>query len=402
MAKRRLLTRPVLLEVSGARRWSMLAVGTFAQASAAAVYHGPAFLIPALTRQGLTLAEAGFVVAAPLAGVMVSLIAWGFIVDRKGERFGLLVGLTGAALAMGTATAVNGTVLLAGTLFIAGGCAAVASSASGRMVVGWFPVERRGLAMGIRQTSSPLGVALSAVIIAPVSVSSGINIALWMPTAAVGMAVILCIFVVIDPPRPIQVAGARSPYRRDRFLPRVHLASILLVVPQYAVWTFSVSWLVDDLRWSAALAGAVVALTQVLGATGRVAVGWISDLVGSRMRPLQWVAWAASGSMLLLGLTAGIPRANGIAVILMVVASTVTVADNGLAFTAVAERAGPFWAGRALGVQNTAQFFVGSVILPAAGGVASVWGYPAMFALCALFPLLAIGVVPLRSEQSAS
>jgi sugar phosphate permease len=38
--------------------------------------------------------------------------------------------------------------------------AASSNSASGRLVVGWFPPERRGLAMGIRQTAQPLGVGL--------------------------------------------------------------------------------------------------------------------------------------------------------------------------------------------------------------------------------------------------
>ena len=33
----------------------------------------------------------------------------------------------------------------------------------------------------------------------------------------------------------------------------------------------------------------------------------------------------------------------------------ITVSDNGLAFTAIAEIAGPFWSGRALGTQNTSQ-----------------------------------------------
>ena len=48
----------------------------------------------------------------------------------------------------------------------------------------------------------------------------------------------------------------------------------------------------------------------------------------------------------------------------MVVASTVTVADNGLAFTSVAERAGSYWSGRALGVQNTAQYLTAAAVAP--------------------------------------
>jgi len=75
------------------------------------------------------------------------------------------------------------------------------------------------------------------------------------------------------------------------------------------------------------------------------------------------------------------------------------VADNGLAFTAVAERAGPFWSGRALGVQNTAQFLTAAGVAPVAGVVITEWGYAAAFALTALFPVVAIGLVPVRHEH---
>ena len=138
---------------------------------------------------------------------------------------------------------------------------------------------------------------------------------------------------------------------------------MLLVVPQFVVWTFALAWLVQDRDWSPAAAGAVVALAQVVGAFSRLGVGQLSDVVGGRMRPLRWVTWAAIASMLALGATAGLDW--GVAVLLMVVATAVTVADNGLAFTAVAERAGPFWSGRALGIQNTAQFLGASLVPPA-------------------------------------
>src|SRR5690606_9263858 len=144
----------------------------------------------------------------------------------------------------------------------------------------------------------------------------------------------------------------------DRFLARVHSTSMLLVVPQFVVWTFGLTWLVDELGWAAGLAGVVVAGTQLLGAGGRIAAGHLSDLVGSRTRPMRWIAWAAAATMLALGgAAAGSgPVAVALAVLLLVVASTVTVADNGLAYAAVAERAGAFWTGRALGIQNTGQY----------------------------------------------
>ena len=59
--------------------------------------------------------------------------------------------------------------------------------------------------------------------------------------------------------------------------------------------------------------------------------------------------------MLLLAAAGGL-QWNAAAAIMLVIATTVSVADNGLAFTSVAEAAGPSGTGRALGVQNTGQF----------------------------------------------
>jgi MFS family permease len=207
--------------------------------------------------------------------------------------------------------------------------------------------------------------------------------------------------VVLDPPRPDpRTGGSANPYRRDRFLVRVHGVSVLLVVPQFLVWTFALVWLVQDRSWSPAAAGSLVAGAQLAGALGRIAAGHLSDVVGSRMRPLRWVAVAAAAVMALLGLAAD--RGWALAVALLVVATVLTVADNGLAFTAVAERAGPSWSGRALGVQNTAQFLTASAVPPLAGLAIAHLGYAAAFALGALFPVLAAPLVPVEGERELS
>lgn len=83
----------------------------------------------------------------------------------------------------------------------------------------------------------------------------------------------------------------------------------------------------------------------------------------------------------------------------MVLATVLTVADNGLAFTAVAERAGPHWSGRALGIQNTAQFLTAATVPPVAGLAVGHAGYAATFALGALFPVLAAPLVPVAGER---
>jgi len=384
------------------RRWAMLAAGTLAQASAAIMVHGPAFLIPALhDREGLSLARAGLVAAAPTVGVMLALVGWGWTADRYGERRALVSGLAGTTLLGVVAATTHGPWLLPAVLLLAGAAAASTNVASGRIVVGWFPPPRRGLAMGIRQVAQPVGVGVAAISIAVVAGDHGVHAALWLPTVACGLALALVVAVVIDPPRPDRrqdPAATANPYRGDRFLARVHGVSVLLVVPQFVVWTFALVWLVQDRHWSPAAAGALVALAQVAGALGRIGVGHLSDVVGNRMGPLRWVAVAAAVVMAALGLAAG--AGWPAAVVLLVVATVLTVADNGLAFTAVAERAGPHWSGRALGVQNTAQFLAASLVPPVAGLAISGLGYAPAFALAAVFPVVAAPLVPVRSERA--
>lgn len=386
-------------DVGAARRWSMLGASTLAQASASVMMHGPAFLIPVLhEREGLSLARAGLVAAAPTLGVMLTLVLWGAVTDRRGERFVLLTGLSATVVAGVAAALSGGLVSLSILLFLAGAAAASTNAASGRVVVGWFPPERRGLAMGIRQMAQPVGVGVAAVSIAVVADRYGVQAALWVPSVACAFAVIVVAAVVIDPPRPDPQSGAApNPYRRDRYLARVHGVSVLLVVPQFLVWTFALVWLVQDRNFSPAAAGSVVAAAQVAGAFGRIAAGQLSDVVGARMRPLRWVALAAATAMAALALTARLDWA--VAVVFMVAATVLTVADNGLAFTAVAERAGPHWSGRALGVQNTAQFLTASAVPPLAGLAVAHYGYAAAFALGALFPVLAAPLVPVSDER---
>src|SRR5690606_32992856 len=112
----------------------------------------------------------------------------------------------------------------------------------------------------------------------------------------------------------------------------------------------------------------------------RIAAGALSDRVGSRLRPLRWVA-LASIPLLLLTAAAGAVHWPVAVAIGYILASCVSVADNGLAFTAVAEIAGAHWSGRALGLQNTGQFAAAAAVVPAAGLLIGVVGYSAAFAL---------------------
>ncbi|UYP17621.1 MFS transporter [Rhodococcus sp. Z13] len=392
-------------DISG-RRWFVLALGVLAQAAQATVINGIAFLIPTLHEDaGYTLAQAGTLAGAPLLGGVFTLVVWGAIADRYGERLALAGGLGIAAAAMGLASATtamefSGTlaVALLGLLLMCAGAGAVsANSASGRVVVGWFPPHQRGLAMGIRQMSVPLGVAAGALTIPGLASDHGIAWALAFPTLTCGIAAIACAVGVVDPPRPSreeaeQAGVLGNPYRSSMSLTRIHLASILLVIPQYVVWTYALVWLIADRGWDEVGAGLVVTAAQILGAIGRVVTGAWSDRVGSRLGPMRLVAASVVVSMIALSVSSWTDSAIAVGVLL--VASILTSAPNGLAFTAVAEIAGPFWGGRALGIQNTGQFVFAAAVGPVFGGLIAAFGFPVAFALAAIAPAAAVPVVP--------
>jgi len=102
-------------------RWAVLAAGTAAQAGYSSIQFGIAVMLPALRLEfGLSLAEAGVVVAAATGGAMLSLLAWGVAADRVGERLVATVGLTGAAAALAVAGASSSYATLVSALACAG------------------------------------------------------------------------------------------------------------------------------------------------------------------------------------------------------------------------------------------------------------------------------------------
>lgn len=378
------------------RRWWMLLLSTLAQALGGMVSNGAAFLIPAVRRQWeLDLAQAGLVVAMPTAGLLISLIAWGAVADRIGERWTLGAGTAVTAAALAGAAVADGPVSLAVALVLVGVGSGSVNAASGRVVVGWFPPQRRGLAMGIRQSAQPVGTGIAAVILPTVAAAAGIGAALAVPAV---LSAVLCVVLTVwlrDPPHPPSTGAtvvAGNPYRADRRLVRIHLVSVLLVLPQFVIWSFTLVYLVDVRHWTPAAAGVLVLVSQLLAGAVRLLVGALSDRVGSRMRPLRLVAIGAAVVTAGVGLGAG--TGIGLVVPLLVAAAALTAADNGLAFTAVAEIGGRSWAGRALGVQNTAQFAAGTAVVPVAGLAIGAIGYAWTFGLVALAAAAAVPLVP--------
>lgn len=377
-------------------RWSMVAISVVVPASSFLFINGIAFLIPTLeSERGMTLATASLLASMPSWGMVVTLIGWGYLLDRVGERIVLTVGSALTAIAAYAAASMQSLLAMGTALFLGGMAAASSNTAGGRLVAAWSPPHRRGLTMGIRQTAQPLGIALGALVI-PELAEDGVRAGMMFAAIVCALAAATSAVGIIDPPRKPRAAASEqelaSPYRGSWVLWRIHTVSALLMMPQMVTTTFMLVWLMQQHGWSASAAGGLVTLSQLLGALGRILVGRWSDHAGSRLRPVRTIAVAAAATLFVLGLTDHL--GSQLAVVAMVAISVIAMLDNGLAATAITEVAGAFWSGRALGTQNTTQRLAAAAAPPLVGALITAAGYPLAWLACGLFPLLAVPLVP--------
>jgi len=177
----------------------VLAAGTAAQAGFSAVGIGLPVLAPALRdRYDLSVSGVGVVLAAGGIGTLVTLVPWGLLTDRTGERRVLAGGLGLCALLVAAAAFAPGVVSLVILLALAGAAGASVSSASGSAVMRWFEPEERGLALGVRQTAIPAG-GLVAALVLPVAVAiGGTRAALLVLAALCGLGALVGAIVIRD------------------------------------------------------------------------------------------------------------------------------------------------------------------------------------------------------------
>jgi len=335
----------------------------------------------------LSVGEIGVVLATVWVGSLATLLPWGLAADRFGERVALALGLAGSAACLfGAAYAPNFGALL-GLLTLAGASGSSVNSASGRAVMQWFDPDERGLALGIRQTSVPVGGLVAALAVPGLVAAGGSERAflflggLCAVGALVG-AIVLRGRDVTDGIEPDTVGRTL----RDGRLWRLSFGSGIYLYAQVAVIGFGVLFLVDEHRFSTQSAALVLGGSQVLAIVFRIGAGRWSDLVGSRVDPLRRVGLAVTAAMVLTAALAGGPV--WLLVPALTLAGGLSMAWNGLSFVAAAELAGTVRSGAAIGFQQTVLSGVGVAAPVFFAATVSIWGWTAAFALSALFPLL--------------
>ncbi|GGU68878.1 MFS transporter [Lentzea flava] len=382
-------------------RWVVLCIGALAQGTNAAVFLG----LPAVTPQlrdhfGLTLPQVGLLLGAVNLGTMIALVPWGFFADKRGERLAMAIGGFGAAVCL--AAAALGNAWIAGVCLLGAGLfGASVNAASGRAVMSWFGAEERGFAIGVRQTSTPLGAAAAAVALPVIAAAAGVPGAFVALAAASGLIALAVAVWVHEPPGAVRASADHGLILKDPRLLRLGLASGLLVVPQFTATTLLVALLHEHRGMAVGTAAVLFAVAQVVGGFGRLGVGVWSDVVRNRIGPLKILAVTIAGGMILTALLDQAPVWWLVAV--LVPTTALAVCWNGLAVTEAMELAPPGRSATALAMQNSANYLSASVTPPVAGLVAAHVSWPAAMLLGAGAAVVArVLLQPWRSLRASS
>jgi sugar phosphate permease len=376
-------------------RWVVLAAGTAAQASQAAAVSGLAVLAPVLRdRYGLSLTQVGVLLGGTSVGSLLTFLAWGLLADRVGERTTSTIGLTGSAVGLAGAAFAPDFPALVVILALAVASGACVNTATARAVTSWFPRSERAFALGIRQTSVPLGGFAAALAIPPLADLWGSRGALLAIAGYTLFGAAACGVLLTEGPQHLHhefEAGTLRHPLRDRRIWRLSLGSSFLLVAQVVLTGFVVLFLESERGFSHGQAGAVLAGMNVLAVAGRLVAGKLSDRLGHRLALMRKIAVATAVAT---AVAAGVLGAAGwLLVTALVVGGGLSMSWNGLAVTAAIESARAGRSGAALGLQQT---MLGVTVVAAPLAFApfvAATSWRAGFAAVAAFPLVAVAVL---------
>src|SRR4029453_19183861 len=216
-------------------------------------------------------------IAAANAGSVFTLLAWGLLADRVGERAVLAVGLAGCGAGLLVAAFAPSFAVLVVALTLGGASGASVNAASGAAVMSWFGREERGFALGIRQTALPIGGLLAALLLPPIEAAGGLRAGLVALVAAFAGATGLR----EAPHEEGELTDIGHPVRDPRMW-QLSVGSALVLAAQVSILTFLILFLHGERGLSTAAAAAVFAVIQALGAAARIVTGRWSDRLKAR------------------------------------------------------------------------------------------------------------------------
>lgn len=351
--------------------------------------------IAPVIREDLSLSatQFGFFVTAYYAAQAFWSIPAGSFVDRYGVGrtlvycHGLMVL---SALLLGV---VRSYELCLVALFLMGIGYSMVNPSTGRGVLAWFPPERRGMAMGIKQFGVPLGGIFAAGNGALVGLIDW-QIMMWGIAAVILINGFACMYLLkFDHPRSGNQRGLLTNIKTVMKSRNINIFTLLggmINMGQINFFAFLTLFLRDVAGASQPMAGFAMGLAQTTSAIARLAWGGIGDkwFLGRRKVLMAWICAAASvflALMVFVGPGWGLWYGLGLVGLLgITIASFAPVAQ-----AISAEIAEPELAGSVMGYNMTG-VHIGGMLGPPIFGMAVDWsgGYAAGWGVTACVVLL--------------
>jgi sugar phosphate permease len=348
----------------------------------------------------LSLAATGTLVSSFNAGLVISSLPSGALVDRIGERWSVTGGaVIACTLVLATLLAQQTVLLVGALLFTAGLLSGTVSISSGKAVFGWFDQRERGLAMGVRQIAVPAGAAIASISLPLLGGLAGWQLPLALAGAIQLLAAMFFLATLREPPGGPPPPGpsllpALGGVLRDRQLVLTATVSLLMVLAQYTLLAYLILYLTAE-GMTPLVASSGLLLVQVGAVLGRIGWGRVSDRAfsGARRPVMGRLAILSTCMVGSLAVTAsGWPL--WVVYLQLVAIGATSLSWNGLAVTLMAELGGYRRAGAAIGLNSAAVFFGALIGAPVFGVIVDLthsyrigWLALAVAGLSALIPL---------------
>jgi len=323
----------------------------------------------------LSASQVGTLMSAAAFGYMITLIPSGWLVDKVGPRWMLLVGeLIGGIFlaAMFTVdTYVEGLVFMG----LAGFGLGSLMPATTKAILVWFPLKERATAMGFKQTSVNIGGIITASTLPAVALALSWHYGfLGIGFIAVIIGIVSFILYKEPPPgitdtifEPAKPSGSEPVFReilKGRDIWCISLTGLCFCAIEFAVLAHFVLYLQEVLLFAVVNAGLLLALLEAGGAFGKPVSGFISDrLFSGKRKPVYILLCVLTVIICFIWSLLGQGSPTWLLGILAVIIGLSAITWGGVHLTLVGEIAGKELAGKAIGASSTL-LLVGSMMGP--------------------------------------
>ncbi len=357
-----------------------------------------------------TRAELGLIMSMILVGATVPGLLAGWLADVMGVRRLQTItrlGVAASTIAFSQITSLPQGLMLGVLVGVVNGPSYANVT---KAISDWVEPRRRGLAMGIEQSSITLSGIIVAVLLTSLAVAYDWRKALVIAGIIIVVGAVVFFAVYRDkPPSTDPREARRRPggriglVVRDRNLWFACLFGAAFQGFQPVVTSYLILFAREDLGLSAVAGGAILGVAMAGGVVGRICWGLMSDVLrGGRVVTLVVVSVMSGFSMLLL---VWMPSDTPLGLVLVVIflMGATSLATPGLFAVLIAEQAGHGLTGTAMGFAITITNLGGFAVAPIFGYIVDETGSysNAWWMMVGLAVVATVFLIPLLPEAWA-